>query len=458
MRFVALAVVLLTFPAFIAWLGSHPHHRKYAFLMLGVSFFLSGIVQIEASAIAWPFWNGTAKGMTISMIDTLALSLIITRPSSRIKIPLTWAMVGYLITAIISMFPADVPVASFFYVFQIVRMLILATAIAPELRDQERLRWLLNGLAVGLIIQGGYVAYEKLRGVLQATGTMVHQNTLGMMVELAMLPILAALLGGQRSTLLKIGVVAGLIIVAGGGSRATMAIVGIASVALVIIAIIQSPSPAKSQIAGLGIIAAILIAPLGYKTLTKRFAGTVNLEEDQQRIAMEKAAREMSNDNFFGVGANLYVTTANTKGYSQRSGVGWGGHTRSAPVHNAFLLARAETGWIGELFFTLLFAAPFVAGVRYAFRFRRGLDGTLALGSAVALAASAYHSRYEFATQTVGPQGLLFINIGIIAGMIMLRKLKPGVATGPGSRSVRHQTHPPSNAKTPSALFRPNTD
>jgi hypothetical protein len=57
----------------------------------------------------------------------------------------------------------------------------------------------------------------------------------------------------------------------------------------------------------------------------------------------------MSADHWLGVGANNFVSVNNTGGYAARAGMDWGPATRSKPAHNAYLVARAETGWLGEI-------------------------------------------------------------------------------------------------------------
>lgn len=430
MRFVALAVILLSLPAFIHWLTDRPERRQYAMMFLGGGLFLSGAVQIDASFISWPLWTGMVRGATVSLIDTMALAMIISRRRSGSSIPLLWVALLYLGVAALSMLPSRLPFASFFYVFQVARCIILYAAIAPELTSFAALRSLLRGMALGLMVQFGFVASQKLGGVVQAHGTMIHQNTLGIMTELAVLPLVAALLGGVKDKLLMLGIACGLVIVAAGGSRATLAITVVSIAFLVILSLIQNKTPTKTRVAGLGVVIAVLVAPVAMSTLNARFGSRTMVEEDQSRLAMERAAVLMSQDNFFGVGANTYVNVANAEGYSARGGVSWGGGLRGVPVHNAFLLARSETGWLGEFAFFLLFAVPMVVGFRHAFRSRTGLDGSMALGSAIALTAVAFHSQYEFVAQTVGPQGLIFINIAIIAGVVRARstvsKRRPG--------------------------------
>ena len=98
--------------------------------------------------------------------------------------------------------------------------------------------------------------------------------------------------------------------------------------------------------------------------------------------AFERAAKSMWRDHPMGVGANQYVVVANSEGYSARAGVIWNWASRSANVHNMYLLAAAETGWPGFLTFIALLLIPTIRGLVFAFRNRCGPRGEIVLGAA----------------------------------------------------------------------------
>jgi hypothetical protein len=147
--------------------------------------------------------------------------------------------------------------------------------------------------------------------------------------------------------------------------------------------------------------------------------------QDDQRPAFERAATAMANDHPLGVGANLYVPVANLKGYADRAGVAWNFANRSAPVHNAYLLSRAETGWAGELALYLLLVVPLLAGLRLAFARRRGIDRELVLGCVVALGVNIVHNNFEFAGLLYNTLMLLAVNIALIAAQIRVSRKPP---------------------------------
>jgi hypothetical protein len=433
MRFIALGMILLSLPLFVIWLQSVPKKRDVAVTLLGALAFFNGTLQINAALIAWPMWAGTSRGFLISPMDTLALALLFTCKPGGKWVPLTGLMAGFLAVLTLSATYSRVPMASMFSVWDFGRVFLVFLAIGIELARPTAYSALLRGFSLGLMVQAGYVIEEKLSGVVQASGTMSHQNLLGMMTELVFLNLLAAVLEGERNRLVMLGIAAGAIVVAGGGSRATLGLMGAASVLLIVLSLIRKSTPSKMTMAAAAAGLLLAAAPLALLTLDNRFGGLSEVtEEESQRAAMERAARAIAKDYPFGVGANLYVSVANSEGYSQRAGVSWGGRNLSVPAHNAYLLARAELGYHGQAMLILLLLVPIAAGLAHAFRYRRSPRDGWTLGPAAALGAIAVHSSYEFNTMVYAVQLPLAMNIAIVAGRIRASRIEraaPDVGT-----------------------------
>lgn len=426
MGLVFFALILATLPLFVSLLKQFPHRRSWAFIGIGLTLFLGSALKVDGTLISWPMWTGVTRGIQISPIQTLSAALILTRRPLPGRLPFWGLFAFYGLPLCLSLIPASVPMATVFSIWQYLCIVLVFAAVGGELHREDMHRHLLTGLALGLMLQAGYVANQKASGMVQAIGTMSHQNVLGLMTELAILPLLAGLLAGDRRKVVLLGVGAGLLVITGGGSRGTMGFAGGGAAVLILLSLLRGITPAKTRVVGFAVLALALATPVGYITLKNRFGNTSMATQDDQRPAFERAARAMSGDHPMGVGANLYVTTANIKGYADRAGVAWNFSNRSAPVHNAYLLARAETGWLGEIAFILLLAVPTLRGLQFAFKRRRSLGGEAALGSAVAVGVNIVHNNYEFASFTGGVMTLLVINLGIIASqMRAARYLRP---------------------------------
>lgn len=351
-----------------------------------------------------------------------------------------WALLAfYGATVFLSLLVSDVPMATLFVCWQFFRVFLLFVAVAGECDRPDMRNGLLVGLSAGLVVQACYVVQQKLNGVIQATGSLAHQNTLGMMVLLALTPLIAATMVG-RQRFAVIGILAALIVIAGGGSRAAGGFAIASILALIILSLVRYATVTKWKVVGAGVVGIAVIVPLGLTTLSARFGTGSMITQEEGRLSFERAARLVAADHPFGVGSNMYVPTANSKGYAAQAGVAWNFANRSAPVHNAYLLARAEMGWIGEFALILLLIIPTFRGLFFAFAKRRGAGGEIALGSAVAVGFNIAHNLYEFAVLTYPVQALLMINIALISAELRRSRDPSRLPVGKKGRSAVPET------------------
>lgn len=425
MHLVAFGVLLACLPLLIGWLRSNPANRDLAVTGMGAFVFITGSLNVDASVYAWVGWSGTSGGFSLAPGDILALALLLTAKRPVAGLPLKGLMAAFLVVLLISVTYAGQPVASAFGVWDFCRAIIAFLAIGAEISRPTAYRALLRGFSLGLMLQAGYVIQQKLGGVVQASGTLSHQNLLGTMTEIAFLNILAARLEGERDRIITLGALAGIIIVAGGGSRATIGLVGGFSVLLIVLSLVRNRTSGKVTIAAAAAGILALGAPIALMTLHERFGDRSMVTEENVRESMENAARAMSADHPFGVGVNQFVYVSNVGGYADRYNIPWSGTTRAVPVHNAYLLARAETGYHGWAVFVLLLLVPMVVGLRHTFRYRRQRAEGAVLGSATAMAAIAVHSFVEFNALSLSTLLPLAMNIGIIAGRVRAVKRAP---------------------------------
>lgn len=427
MRIVGIGILLLMLPLLVAWLQAARANRDIAVMLLGVLVFLIGRLDVSVGIVVWN-WTGTSPGITLGTADIVALALLLTRERSGRLLPFTWLMASLLAVLALSVTYSFYRMPSLFSVWDFCRVFLVFLAVGGEIARPSAFRALLRGLSIGLMVQAGFVIEQKLSGVIQATGTGSHQNGLGMMTEIVVLLLVGGILEGERDRLFLPGVVAGLIVVAGGGSRAAIALLGIAILLLIAVSLVRNRTAHKVAVAAGAAALLTVSAPVAVFTLKERFGERSVLEGENVRPALEKAARLMSRDHPLGVGANLFQFVNNTQGYAARSNLTWHGSNRAVPVHNAYLLARTQVGYHGEAIFALLLLVPMVAGFRHAFRYRRLPAEGWTLGAAMALAAIAVHSVVEFGAMTHTVQVPLVISIAVIAAR--MRAVRETRATG----------------------------
>ncbi|MGB7407538.1 MAG: O-antigen ligase family protein, partial [Pontixanthobacter sp.] len=342
------------------------------------------------------------------------------------NLPFLGVMVVYILTALLSVLMSDLWMSSSFYVFQLLRILLVFIAVASFAGHPVAMRWLAWGLACGAISQAFLTVNQKLSGAVQASGSMGHQNLLGLMLHFVTIPLLALLLAGERSKLIMAGAFSALTAVALGASRGSLLFVAIGITILVVLSLARRPTVQKWKIIGLGVLASLVIVPLTLGTLADRFGeDEIATSKDVERQAFERAAGAMWSDHPMGVGANQYVVTANGGGYSERAGVIWNYASRSAKVHHMYLLAGAETGWFGFFALIALFAWPVMRGLSFAFIRKNDPRGDIVLGASVAILTTALHGLYEWVWFTSYAQYTFAIALGIIAASIRVRATQP---------------------------------
>lgn len=423
MRFLAIAFIILALPLFCVWLKQGRRQRLWAYALIGLLPFTIPAWQLDAALINWEQWTGYAKGAVITLLDSLALAILFTHRAPKRLSPLLGWLFLYFFSAVLSIAMSDLPIASAFYAFQLVRVIILAMAVARIAPDSEGLRWIAFGLSAGVTFQAAITISQKAGGAIQAAGTMGHQNLLGMMTNFVLLTLLAMLLGGERSKLIMLGVISALVVIALGASRGTVGFAGLGLAIVFAMSFARGITAHKWRILGLSALALAMAAPTAYIMLEDRFAAQQTQSgAGEERRAFERAAQAMWRDHPMGVGANMYINVANSKGYSERAGVAWGWNSRSTNVHNAYLLIAAETGWVGLLSFIALFAAAIMTGLRFAFTRRRDPAGEIVLGWTAALIAVAAHNLYEWVLILYPTQYLLAIALGVIAGLARERR------------------------------------
>lgn len=423
MRIVGLLIVLLSLPVFYSLLKSNASFRRIAWLFIGASPFIIGYFHLEVSIVSWAYWPGYVKGMIVSLLDTLAFAVLLTNrryPSSR---AIFFAYCAYLIATIIASAFATPWAASLFFSWQLMRAILVFSAVARVATQPEGAKHIISGMAAGVAFEAVFSVMQRIEGVTQASGTFGHQNLLGLATHFGLLMSLAAMLAGDRSWLPRIGVVGGCIAVILTGSRATTGLAGAGVVLLVVLSLIRHRTAFKMRVAGIGIALLLAGAPIAYLTLQHRFASEPSFGGYDERAAFERAARSMWSDHPMGVGANLYVVTANTSGYSQRAGVIWTASSRSANVHNTYLLVGAETGYLGFISFIVLFLLAIITAMRLAWSRPRGSTGELCLGAGVTLIIVALHCLYEWVFVTWIIQYLFAIILGLVAGSDTQRRL-----------------------------------
>jgi hypothetical protein len=325
-------------------------------------------------------------------------------------------MIFYFMTVILSIFVAQVPFASIFYAWQLIRVFFVYVIILKSGSDERVTAWILKGLAGGLFLEACFAVWERFgEGIIQASGSLGHQNFLGLISHFVVFPFFALLLAGRRGWLPLATTLAGLVIWILTASRATLGLGGGGLVLLLMASSYRKWTSRKARILAFGVVAAIIFVPLALGSLDSRFAASPLSETYDERIVLENIASAIASDNPMGVGANNFTVVANTRGYSDRGGLAATYGSRSAIVHNIYWLSAAEEGYLGVIGLIAFLLQPLIVALRCGFRRDSDYRRDLMLGLAVALGVVYVHSYFEWIFVSLESQYIFAIALGMIA-------------------------------------------
>jgi len=416
-KFIGLLVFLALVPVFHSLLLSGPAGRRLVAFLLGFLPFLLQVAHLVVAPIPWPYWPGYVKGIEFSLIDALALAVVLAPRAGRARAIHAAPFFGMIAVALLSVFHTQVPLAAMFVAWQTFRVFLIYMAATRLASDAAGRRALIAGMVLGLGCNAVWALVQHLRGTYQATGLFVHQNLLGMLAHFVALPAAALYVADKRAKWVLLALVAAGTVAILGASRGTIGLEA-AGLALLLIGIsVFWPMPRGLALTFAGAIALAALAPVALTVLAPRFASVEHSDYDE-REAFTRAAKDMLADHPWGVGANHYVLAANSQGYSDRAKVGWGEGSRAANVHNAYLLTAAEMGYIALVPFVWLSILTALGGLVWCFRSRDKRLSIALFGTCMAQFVVAVHNTVEWIFVTYAAQVLFCINLGTMAGLI----------------------------------------
>lgn len=419
MKWVALFLILMAAPLIAVWLRSNPKQAPLLWGLLTFLPFVQGPWNLEVAPFATPLWSGYVKGWEIGLVDAIAFGVIVGMRGRWPKMILLLPFLAYFVAVLLAVFQSRFPNLALSYPVQLIRVGLVFLAIARVATLERGERALLIGLVCGLTVQAGYALWATANGALQSGGSLGHQNLLGFLSHMALMPVLALFLSGRMPRWALLGVVSGLTVVILTASRATIGFAGLGLVLTLILSITIRFTPRKAAIGVAGVVLLAASFPLAYAKLEQRFAmqNTTFLAADEERIAFERAARAIIADNPLGIGPNHYVFVANTEGYSAAAGVAWNSGSRSTNVHHTYLLVAAETGPLGLLTLVLLLGLGIYHALMGAIRYRQQPGSEVLIGLGIGLVAVVIHGFFEWMLVVSPTQYLLASTLGLIVGM-----------------------------------------
>jgi O-antigen ligase len=393
-------------------LQQRPGLRRHAWMLVG---FLPFLDQREMGLVI--FWGhlGDTAGIEVTPLDWLALSLYFANARPARPLPFRFALTVYLLIATVSVAQAEWVLAAFGYVWKLCRMYLLYASVFRASRDKRVAQALLRGLMLGIIYESVWVVWQHfgLR-IHQATGTFVHQNTLGILANLIVMAPIALILAGRATMLPKLAVIAAVPTCLFTVSRGALLFFGIGSVLVYLISTFRRYTLRKVAIGFVGLVAAVALIQVALATLSSRDTAQQD-ESMKSRERLEASASLMLKEHPLGVGPNHFTMMLLRGGYGERAGVPW--YERTAIVHNIYLLTVAEMGYAGLIGLVMLFIAPLPTAFRYCLRARRDHRGDVLAAYGVALSVFYAHCFFEWVWRRNEVMYVYFMIVGITASL-----------------------------------------
>lgn len=420
MKIIAVLIALAGVLPLSLLLRANRRIEDCAWIAIGfLPFLLPAVQQVDIALISGEGWIGYVHGMELSVIDFLALALLLSLPKERSVVSYHLPLAFYMCALLLATFQAAHPLVSFFHVFQFARVYLLVVVVVRGCAQERVPILLMKGLALGLALQLFAVIYQLAKGgYVQPPGTFAHQNTLGMVIHFIALPHFAMFLAGARGLQFLLVPPASLLVAALTASRAALGFC-LAGLGLTyLLSLLRGLSTRKIATGALSLLVLAVVIPIAVSSFERRFAATPLTEyEYDERAAFNRAAGMIISDHPWGIGSNHYVHMAKNFGYSLRAGVVDVEGNLNNIVHNAYLLAAVETGYVGLVAFMVLLFYPLVAAYRFSILARSMPAGDLLLGIGTALLMVSMHSIYEYIFFGKDVQYIFAIAIGTVFGV-----------------------------------------
>ena len=417
MKWAALGICLAFVLPLAFWLRTNPRQRLIFWMALGFLPFAVNYFHLYMAIYSAAEWGGYVKGAEFSLLDAVALILYISLPRVRHSLPFRLSMALYFLATVLSAFQALFPILSLFYPWQLARMFLVYATVAKGCADPKATWALMRGMGAAIIVEMGLVLWQRFGlHLIQTGGTLGHQNLLGLMSHLVILPFFALLLAGPRGLFAAAVVLAGAITNVSTASRGTIGFSALGLLAVFMLSATGQWTSRKARVLLVGALVMAIIVPAAIISLQERFnAMPLGEEIYNEREAYKEAAATMLSDHPMGIGANSFAVIGNMRNYFNLGDVASVASSRAGNVHNIYYLVAAETGYLGLATLLILFVSPVIVAFRGWWRNRADEKGSLLLGFGVALLTVYFHSWYEWSLATFSAQYLLAMIIGLVA-------------------------------------------
>ncbi len=434
MKWVAVAVAITAALAAGRLARRKPKVRAALLFLVAFLPFTEDVDRLSVNLLSHEAYRGDARGFEVTLVDIVALTLWVALPKARYPMPYKRLALAYLAVGAASILWAWEPLYAGFGVWRIVRVTFVGAIVARACQDRRAPPLLLRSLACGLLVQLGYVLFQRyVEGAYQVRGTFAHQNSLGMAANLIAPVLLALLLGrGKQKLLAGAALSAAAVCVVFTLSRGALVMLPVGLGLAYVGSLVRRPTALKMRI---GVAALVLGAVIGIKSfdsIVERFLYAPEASAEG-RERFEQAAADMLADHPAGVGINNFSHVLDEGGYGEA--VGLPEYDRSGIVHQIYWLTAAETGYLGVLAYLGLVVFPIVVGLRWFRRHPGDARGDVILGITAGLMVTALQGVLEWLLRQTVMSHLVWIQTAMLLALV--RQLREDERRGIVRTAVR---------------------
>lgn len=429
--------------------------RDAAFLFLTGAMVLSQRMDVNFISREW--YRGTTRGIEVSLLDMIALSILISailvpRYRPRLYWPKSLGLLAlFLLYECISTATAQPKLFGLFEISKTVRAVLMFLAAASFVRSERELRLVVVALAFTLGIEGLYsIKHRLVFHMSRATGTFSHPNSLSMYLCMtAPVVAAAAMARWQRfdraiRRICLAGAAAACLAILLTVSRAGIPMFALVVGATVALCDDWRITPRKGALVLAAFAALGVMVAASWSTLAARF-GESTLKEEMAEDKFENRGqyiglvKEIIKDRPHGVGLNNWSYWV-SKVYGRRTGAPYNDYddipayvkanthrfdipgTYAPPAHNLAIITLGELGLPGLLIFGLLWLRWF--GLSFGFLWRRlaHAEHRVAVGIFFGISGVFLQSLTEWTFRETDILMTFHLLMGVLASLYFIRK------------------------------------
>jgi hypothetical protein len=466
---IALSLIVVLTGAGVVAASAVQRARDFMFFLMVAAAVATERMDVHFFSHEW--YRGTTLGIEISLVDILAVSILVASLLAPRYRGARWywpvglgALGAYFLYCCFSVCISDPQIYGFFELSKIVRGTVVFLAAASFVRTKRELRWLVLGLVCAVCLEGALGLKQRMLGGMdRVAGSLDHANSLSMYLCLVGPVLAAAAIADfprwiRRASLLGVAVATCTIML-------TISRAGVPIFSLVVLATaawcLSWRITFKKFALGCVILAGgALLLSASWKPLMARYEGATLAQEyldddigNEGRGVYLRWARMIVADHFFGLGLNNWSYWV-SKTYGAREGFAYGDYddihsmadryaapntSFAAPAHSLGALTLGELGPPGLFLFALVWLRWFQAGA--TFLGRRVGDPMHCLGVGIFFGTCGIF--LQSLTEWVYRQSPIYftfhILIGALAGLYYYARKRKSI---PGVKAVRTRARP----------------